>query len=64
MSPFHHTPADDDAGTMVDMVHDCREVSGLLGSFVPAMRLPVPPAGPVDLTSAHILLDGYDAYGS
>lgn len=64
MSLVHPTPADDDADTMVDLVQDCREVSGLLGSFIPAMRLPAGPAPLVDLTLAEGMLEGYGSYGS
>lgn len=39
---FHpHVPADDDATSMIDLVDDAREVSGVLAPYLPAhIRLP------------------------
>ena len=60
-------PSDVEAESIIDLVRDCREVSGVLGSSVPAtIRLPEPRTG----TSVEISLDavnalaGYDEYGS
>ena len=69
MTSHPHVPADDDATSMIDLVDDAREVSGVLGSFSPTViRLPEPRTD-VDLTvtiSPLVAagLDGYDVYGS
>ena len=68
-------PSDLEAESIIDLVHDCREVSGVLGSLVPTtVRLPEPrgavravPFGvqPVQISLAAVdVLAGYDEYGS
>lgn len=67
MTTLHHVPADDEAETMIDLVHDCREISGVLGSFVPTViRIPdARGAMPVEISlDAVAALVGYDEYGS
>ena len=67
MTTLHHVPADDEAETIIDLVHDCREISGVLGSFVPAtIRIPnARGAMPVEISlDAVNALTGYDEYGS
>jgi len=67
MTSTHHVPADDEAETIVDLVHDCREISGVLGSFVPTViRIPeARPAAPVEISlDAVQALEGYSTYGS
>jgi hypothetical protein len=44
MSTHPHVPADDEATSIIDLVEDCREVSGVLAPYVPAevvLRLPL-----------------------
>lgn len=60
-------PSDVEAESIIDLVHDCREVSGVLGSFVPTtLHLPEPrSAMPVEISvDAVNALAGYDEYGS
>ena len=60
-------PSDVEAESIIDLVHDCREVSGALGSFVPTtVGLPAPRgAMPVEISlDAVNALAGYDEYGS
>lgn len=60
-------PSDVEAESIIDLVHDCREVSGVLGSFVPTtIGLPSPRgAMPVEISlDAVNALAGYDEYGS
>jgi hypothetical protein len=67
MSTHTHVPSDVEAESMIDLVHDCREISGLLGAFVPTViRLPeARPALPVEITSGAVSgLDGWSDYGS
>jgi hypothetical protein len=67
MTTSHHVPADDEAETMIDLVHDCREISGVLGSFVPVViRIPEARAAtPVEISlDAVNALAGYEEYGS
>ena len=67
MTTLHHVPAHDEAETIIDLVHDCREISGVLGSFVPtAVRIPAArSAVPVEISlDAVNALVGYDEYGS
>ena len=67
MTTTHRVPADHEAETIIDLVHDCREISGVLGSFVPAaIRIPeARSAGPVEISSEAVeALEGYGAYGS
>jgi hypothetical protein len=43
MSMVNHVPADDDPVSIIDLVEDCREVSGVLAPYVPGdIRLPAP----------------------
>ena len=43
MSLSNHVPADDEPVSIIDLVEDCREVSGVLAPYVPAeIRLPGP----------------------
>ena len=59
-------PADSEPASIIDLVQDCREISGVLGGSPPVLRLPdTRGAQPVDidaLTAAG--LDGYGDYGS
>ena len=66
MTTSHHVPADDDADTIIDLVQDCREISGVLGSFVPAMRTPdARGAMPIEVSRETVdALAGYGDYGS
>ncbi len=67
MTTSHHVPADDEAETIIDLVHDCREISGVLGSFVPTViRLPeARPAAPLEISLEAVeALVGYEEYGS
>lgn len=66
MTTHTHVPADVEAESIIDLVQDCREISGVLGSFVPAVRVPdARGAMPVEiLASTAAGLDGYDDYGS
>ena len=72
MTTSHPVPGDVDPLSMDDLVHDCREVSGVLGSFVPTIpvaRRPLAPeslgAMPVEIPSRVAAdLDGYGQYGS
>lgn len=40
MTVHPHVPADDDAVSIIDLVDDCREVSGVLAPYVVDVRLP------------------------
>ena len=45
MSNHPHVPADVDATSIIDLVEDCREVSGVLSPYLPlgtVLRLPEP----------------------
>lgn len=67
MTTFHHVPADDEAETIVDLVHDCHEISGVLGAFVPMdIRIPAArEAAPIEISlDAVQALEGYSTYGS
>ncbi len=67
MTSSHHVPADDDAQAMTDLVQDCREISGLLGSFVPTViRIPEALAdAPMEISLEAVdALAGYEEYGS
>ncbi len=67
MTTSHHVPADDEAETIIDLVHDCREISGVLGSFVPTViRLPeARAAAPLEISLEAVeALVGYEEYGS
>ena len=58
-------PADVDPDSIIDLVQDCREISGVLGSFVPAARdADTRGAAPVDISQTTAeSLDGYEEYG-
>jgi hypothetical protein len=67
MTTSHHVPADDEAETIIDLVHDCREISGVLGSFVPTViRIPqARTAVPMEISLEAVdALVGYEEYGS
>ena len=67
MTSSNPVPADVEADSIIDLVQDCREISGVLGSFVPTViRLPEPrEVQPVEITALVAAgLDGYDEYGS
>ena len=67
MSTHTHVPSDVEAESIIDLVHDCREISGVLGSFVPTViRIPeARNAMPIDISSGAVDgLDGYGDYGS
>ena len=67
MSMHTHVPSDVEAESIIDLVHDCREISGVLGSFVPTvLRIPESRgAMPVEISlDAVHALEGYDEYGS
>jgi hypothetical protein len=67
MTASTSVPSQVDAESIIDLVHDCREISGVLGSFVPTVvHLPdVRPARPVEITpDAANGLDGWGDYGS
>ena len=52
---------------MIDLVQDCREISGVLGSFVPTViRIPeARTGGPLEISlDAVNALAGYEEYGS
>ncbi len=59
-------PADVEPSSIIDLMQDCREVSGVLGASPPVVRLPdtrAPIRVDIDaLTAAG--LDGYGDYGS
>lgn len=67
MSIHTAVPSEVEAESIVDLVHDCREISGVLGSFVPTViRIPeARGAMPVEISlDAVHALEGYDEYGS
>ena len=67
MTTHSPVPSDVEAESIIDLVHDCREISGVLGSFVPTViRLPeARGAMPVEISlDAVNALAGYDEYGS
>ena len=67
MTTTSPVPSDVEAESILDLVHDCREISGVLGSFVPTViRLPeARGALPVEISlDAVNALAGYDEYGS
>ena len=65
---FHpHVPADDDATSMIDLVDDAREVSGVLAPYLPAhIRLPeARGASPMEIGPlAAAGVEGWGDYGS
>jgi hypothetical protein len=67
MSTHPTVPSDVEAESIIDLVHDCREISGVLGSFVPTVvRIPeARGALPVEISPDAVnALIGYDDYGS
>lgn len=69
MTASHPVPADAEADSLAALLCDCREVSGVLGSFSPAVvRLPEPRSdADLTITISPLVaagLDGYDEYGS
>jgi hypothetical protein len=67
MTTHSPVPADDEPTSIIDLVEDCREVSGVLGPYLPVeIRLPDARAAlPVEI-GANVAagLDGYGDYGS
>jgi hypothetical protein len=67
MTTHTAVPSEVEAESVVDLAHDCREISGVLGSYAPTvLRLP-PSRGvlPVEICRDAVeALDGYDEYGS
>ena len=63
----HTVPADVEPDSFIDLVDDCREVSGMLAPFVidlaniPTARTAMPFMIPAQTAAA---LEGYEAYGS
>jgi len=59
-------PADLEADSIIDLVQDCREISGVLGGAEPARRTAgTRGAMPVDIGPEAVRsLVGYDDYGS
>jgi hypothetical protein len=63
----HSVPADLEPDSMLDLIDDCREVSGMLAPYVidltniPAPRAPLPFTIPAQSAA---VLDGYSEYGS
>ena len=67
MSVHPHVPADDDPTSIIDLVDDCREVSGVLAPYVPAeIRLPeARSALPVEIdATVSAGLAGWNDYGA
>ena len=67
MTTSSSVPSDVEAESIIDLVHDCREISGVLGSFVPTViRLPdARGAMPVEISLDTVdALAGYGEYGS
>jgi hypothetical protein len=67
MTLHPHVPADDEPGSIIDLVEDCREVSGVLGAFAPVVvRLPDSGAVlPVHIDAGTAsAFAGYGDYGS
>ncbi len=69
MTSSNPVPADVEPDSIIDLVQDCREISGVLGSFVPTVvrgpeaRSPVVVDLPA-MTGLAAGLDGYGTYGS
>ena len=67
MTTSSPVPSDVEPDTIIDLVHDCREVSGVLGSFVPTVvRIPEART-PQDVEIGDLAvaaLDGWGEYGS
>jgi hypothetical protein len=67
MTPHATVPSEVEAESIIDLVHDCREISGVLGAFVPTViRLPdTRGAMPVEISPDAVdSLTGYGDYGS
>jgi hypothetical protein len=67
MSLFTQVPADVEPVAMIDLVDDCREVSGVLGlpsSHAPLSRHTGAPDLPVIDLDTVAVLEGWGAYGS
>jgi hypothetical protein len=64
MSTHTHVPADDEATSIIDLVEDCREVSGVLAPYLSldtVLRLPeARGALPVEIDAA--MAAGYGDY--
>ena len=63
----HTVPADVEPDSIIDLVDDCREVSGMLAPYVIDLNaIPVPRTAPHLEISAGVaaVIDGYDEYGS
>ncbi len=64
MSTHPHVPADDDATSIIDLVEDCREVSGVLAPYLTldtVLRLPeARQAMPIEIDAA--VAAGYGDY--
>ncbi|MCW2715775.1 MAG: hypothetical protein JWN88_2822 [Frankiales bacterium] len=59
-------PADVEPSSIIDLLQDCREVTGVLGGAAPVVRLPAaraPRRVDIDALTASGL-DGYGDYGS
>jgi len=65
MSLVTHVPADVEPRDLVDLLDDCREVSGVLAlpAYAPAPRTPAAPQPVIDLDTVAVL-EGWGAYGS
>jgi hypothetical protein len=61
---FHpHVPADDDATSMLDLVDDAREVSGVLAPYLPA-HIQLPEArGALPLEIGPLAAAGVEGWG-
>lgn len=67
MTTHTAVPSDVEAESIFDLIHDCREISGMLGSFVPTVvRIPESRgAMPVEISPDAVnALADYDDYGS
>jgi hypothetical protein len=66
MTTRSSVPADVEADSIIDLVQDCREISGALGGVAPARPTPgTRGAMPVDIRPEAVRsLAGYDDYGS
>lgn len=67
MTTSTQLPSEVEAESIIDLVHDCREISGALGSFVPTViAIPEARGGmPVEISPDAVQsLVGYGEYGS
>jgi hypothetical protein len=67
MATHSTVPSDIDPESMIDLVEDCREVSGVLAPFVIDLTYVPGPrtAPPLDISAGTAAtLDGYGEYGS